>query len=154
MTTIEEQVWDYIDGNGDAAYRLETEKKIAAEPAYSSVYKELMALQQQLLEISLDEPSMSFSRNVMERLSHEAAPVSLKTKTDNRIILAIASFFILAIAAIFIYAISKSHVSAPKIHLTIDMERYLTPTLIKIFLFIDIVIGFLYVDRLLHKKRL
>lgn len=152
MTTIEEQIWDYIDGVGSADHILEIEGKIASDEAYKAVYQELSALHQQIGEISLDEPSMSFSRNVMEMVNLEIAPVSMKTKVDNRIIYGISAFFILAVTAIFIYVLSQLHFTAPKMNVAVNLTSYLTPNLIRGFLFIDVVIGLLYLDRLLRKK--
>lgn len=152
MTTIEEQIWDYIDGIGSVGYRLEIERKIASDEAYKALYQELLALNQQIGEISLDEPSLSFSRNVMEMVKLEIAPVSMKTKVDTRIIYTISAFFIVAITAIFIYVLSQLHFTAPKIDVAVNLTSYLTPNLIRGFLFIDVVIGLLYLDRLLRKK--
>ena len=152
MTTIEEQIWDYIDGIGSAEYISEIEDKIASDEAYKAIYQELSALHQQIGDISLEEPSMSFSRNVMEMVSLEIAPASLKTKVDKRIIYGVSAFFIIAIAAIFIYALSQLQFTGPKVTLTFNLTSYMTPTLFKGFLFADMIIGLLYLDRLLRKK--
>jgi len=152
MKTIEEQIWDYIDGNGNAGQRLEMKKKIAADEAYGSVYRELIIVQQHLGLMDLDEPSMSFGRNVMDLVNQEVPPVALQTKIDKRIISGIAAFFILGIIAIFIFAISQSHFTTSKINISITFSRYLTPAFIKTFLFIDIIIGFLYADSLFRRK--
>lgn len=152
MTTIEEQIWDYIDGIGSAEYRSEIESKIATDEAYKAIYQDLSALHQQIGDIGLDEPSMSFSRNVMEMVSLEIAPVSMKTKVDKRIIYGVSAFFIIAIAAIFIYALSQLNFTASKVTLTFNLTNYMTPALFKGFLFADVIIGLLYLDRLLRKK--
>ncbi|MET1056407.1 MAG: hypothetical protein ABWY16_13960 [Pedobacter sp.] len=154
MKTIEEQIWDYIDGNGGSAQRSETARKIASEEEYQSVYRELLSLQQQFKDISIDEPSMSFSRNVMEIINMEPAPVSLKTKTDKRIILGLAALFILAIGTILAFAIANSHMSAPKFSVDINLSQYLSPTLIKTFVFADIVLAMLYADSLFRRKKM
>lgn len=154
MKTIEEQIWDYIDGNSSTAERSETERRITSEEEYRLVYQELLTLQQQLEQINTDEPSMSFNRNVMNLVSLEKAPVSLKTKTDKRIILGIASFFMLAIASILAYAIANSAFTASKFSINIDFSRYITPTLIRTFVFADLVLLMLYADSLLRRKRL
>lgn len=153
MTTIEEQIWDYVDGCGDADYRSEIHSKIASQQDYKQAYEDVMAIHQQLQHISLEEPSMSFTRNVMELVKLEVAPVSLRTKVDNRIIYSIAAFFILAMLAIFVYTVSQSHFSMPKsdLNLGADLSSHITPMMIKAFLFIDIIIAFLYLDRLLRK---
>lgn len=154
MKTIEEEIWDYIDGNGDTARRSTTERKIATEEVYHTLYHELLVLQHQLQDMSIDEPSMSFSRNVMELVHREPAPVSLKTKTDNRIIMAIAALFIMAIGTILVFAIANSHISAAKFTLNISLNHYMTPTLVKTFVFADIILAMVYTDSLIRRKKM
>ncbi|WP_158796307.1 hypothetical protein [Pedobacter sp. L105] len=156
MTTIEEQIWDYIDGNQDAALRSETAVKIAEDEDYKSVYLELIAIHQQIGEISLDEPSMGFNRKIMELVELEMAPVSLKTKVDHRIIYGIAAFFILVITAIMVGIISQINFTLPKttFRVNVDMKQYFTPTLIRAFIFSDVILGLLYLDGLLRRKKI
>lgn len=155
MNTAEEQLWEYIDGAGDEAFRQAIARKIKEDKDYGNLYANLLLVEQQLQHITLEEPSMSFSRNVMELIQAEPAPVSLKTKTDRRIILGISIFFLVIIATIFGYAISRSHITLntlPSIKFQIDFNQLLSPILLKGFLFIDLVIGLLYADRLFRKK--
>jgi len=153
MTTIEEQIWDYIDGNGDSAYRTEIGAKIATDPLYSETFESCMAIHLEMNEISLDEPSMGFTNRVMDAIEKEPAPVALKTRLDRRIVFSIAGFFIIALLAIVATAISESSLSIGKVSLNIDFERYISPSFIKLFLFIDSCIALLYFDGLLRKKR-
>jgi anti-sigma factor RsiW len=154
MKTIEEEIWDYIDGNSSQAERSETERKIASEEEFQVVYQELLAFQQQLDQVSTDEPSMSFNRKVMDLVSLEKPPVSLQTKTDKRIIFGIASFFLLAIVAILTYAAAKIELTASTTGLNINFSCYITPTLIRTFVFVDLILLMLYADSLLRRKRL
>lgn len=157
MTTIEEQLWDYIDGKGTAAFKSEIEFKIAHDEQYGSVFQDLMNIHEQLGAISLDEPSMSFNRNLMELVQQEIAPVSLKTKVNRRIIYGIGGFFILLLFALLITALLQvkfavPSFTAPQINPAINLSTYLSPTFIKIFIGIDILIGFLYLDVLLRRS--
>lgn len=159
MTTIEEQIWDYIDGNCKLEEKAAIENKIASDKAYSLVYQELLAIDQHLGSIDLDEPSMAFNRKVMGLIDLETAPVSLKTRVDQRIIYGIAAFFILATCSIVVYAISQiqflpltTKLELPTFNL--DFNRYLTPTFIRIFLFVDLFIGFIYLDGFLRRKKI
>jgi len=156
MTTIEEQIWDYIDGNLDNAGQSEIEAKIAVDEHYRSTYLELKAIHQQIGEISLDEPSMAFNRKIMDLVELEIAPVSLKTKVDRRIIYSIAAFFILSAATIFIYSISRIHFTLPKMTEApaLNLNQYLTPALIRGFIFCDVIIGLLYLDGWLRGKKI
>lgn len=157
MKTIEEQIWDYIDGSCDADQRSTIAALIDTDPVYRSTYQELNQIHQMLASEPLDEPSMSFTRNVMEKVQLEVAPVSLKTKVDNKIIYAIGGFFLLSILSIFIYAIINTRGSAmeftlPEVNFSIDITRYVTPLAVKIFLFVDLVLALMYFDRLLRRR--
>jgi len=102
---------------------------------------------------------MSFTRNVMDLVDLEIAPVSLKTKVDQRIILGIAAFFGLAFLAIIVYAITHASYSfadfkMPKLQVNFDVSAYITPTFVKIFLFVDLILGLFYLDGFLRRKTL
>lgn len=153
MKTVEEQIWDYIDGNCSAAESAEIEAKIAADTVYQNVYKEFSELNQQISTIDLDEPSMAFNRNIMEMIKLEAAPVSLKTKLDNKIIYSIAAFFAVLVLIILGYSVSHATFTESKSFVNVDITRFITPAMIKIFIFADILIGFLFLDSLLRRKK-
>jgi hypothetical protein len=157
MKTIEEQIWDYLDGSCDAAERIEIATKIDTDPIYRTIYQELSHIHTLLTAEQLEEPSMSFTRNVMEQVQLEIAPVSLKTKVDNKIICAIGGSFLLSFLAIFIYALVNSTGSSieftlPALQFNIHISQYVTPLAVKIFLFVDLVLALMYFDRLLRRK--
>ncbi len=154
MINIEEQIWDYIDGNLTEDQQTAIQHKIATDETYKSVYQELLAIHQQMETMELEEPSMSFTRNVMEQVQLEMAPVSLKTKVDGRIIYCISGFFILLLLSVLIYVISQSHLTLSKWTFSIDIERFITPVSIRTFFFIDLIIGFLCIDKLVRRKRI
>ncbi|RZK48418.1 MAG: hypothetical protein EOO87_20570, partial [Pedobacter sp.] len=103
MNTIEQQLWDYIDGNLDEIQRKNIEEKIESNAAVKLQYEELLNLNFAFSEMELDEPSMSFTRNVMENVALEPAPVSLKTRVDTRIIFSIGAFFVISILGLLGY---------------------------------------------------
>lgn len=107
--------------------------------------------------MELEEPSMSFTRNVMEQVKLEKLPVSLKTRVDNRIIYGIAAIFGLFIAGVIIYAIANTTVSYELPEFKIDfsgaVDKTLTPEFLIAFLFIDVVIALVYFDSILRRKR-
>ena len=156
MRTIEEEIWDYIDGSCSENEKLLMEAKLANDDSYQTIYKELSAINQHLNNIDLDEPSMAFNKNVMNIIATEIAPVALKTKVDQRIIYSIGAFFMITLLSILIYAISQSHFSVPKLEMkiNIDFQQYLTPALMKGFVFIDVLVGFLYFDKFLRRKNI
>lgn len=107
--------------------------------------------------MEMEDPSMSFTRNVMEQIKLEKQPVALKTRVDNRIIYGIAAIFGAFIAGVFIYAIANSTVTYElpkvKIDLTGAVDKTLTPGFLTAFLFIDVVIALIYFDSILRRKK-
>lgn len=156
MNTIEQQLWDYIDGNLNEIQRKSIEEKIAMDAAVKLQYEELLKFNSSLNEMEINEPSMSFTRNVMESVALETAPVSLKTKVDNRIIFSIGGFFVLSILGLLGYVLVNSTISMPDFgkffNNKFDLEKYLTPTAMYVFVGLDIVLGLVFMDYVLRRK--
>ncbi|RZK39944.1 MAG: hypothetical protein EOO90_16910 [Pedobacter sp.] len=156
MSTIEEQIWNYIDGTCTSEEKIKIESKLAYDQHYREVYQELLLVNEELQKIELDEPSMSFTRNVMDKVNLELKPVALKTKVDTRIVQGIAAFFVLALLSVSVYTISTSDLSFkmdfPKINLWTDISKYIDSTAIKVFLFIDLAIALVFFDSMLRKR--
>lgn len=156
MNTIEEQLWSYIDGNCTSEEKIEIETKIAVNSQYQTLYQELLAVHNELNQLDFEEPSMSFTRNVMDKVNLELKPVRLKTKIDYRIIYSIGAFFALSILGIFTYAIATntSSFDFQMPDLNFDASKYINATTIQIFLLVDVALGLLYLDGFLRKRNL
>lgn len=156
MNTIEQQLWDYIDGNLDEIQRKNIEEKIESNAAVKLQYEELLNLNFAFSEMELDEPSMSFTRNVMENVALEPAPVSLKTRVDTRIIFSIGAFFAISILGLLGYILYNSTFTMPNFgkYFTADfnLDKYITPTAIYVFIGLDIIIGLIFMDYVLRRK--
>ena len=109
-----------------------------------------------LKSIELDEPSMSFTRNVMERVELEMAPVALKTKVNKQIIYSIAAFFVACILGIFVYALVNSSFdySWSKIELDLGQatDKITSLQFLKLFLMLDAVIALIWLDSVLRRR--
>lgn len=156
MNTIEQQLWDYIDGNLDEFSKKAIEEKIESDVRIKAQYEELLKLNSAFSGLDLDEPSMSFTRNVMESIALAPAPVAMKTKVDKKIIYAIGGFFIVSLLFLFGYALYSSNLSMPKLDFNsifnFNLDRYITPTVLYSFLFFDLVIGLVFLDQFLRKR--
>jgi hypothetical protein len=109
----------------------------------------------ELLEgMSLEEPSMSFTRNVMDQVNLEIPPVSIKTKVDRRIIIGLASTFIISMVLVVSYAILNSTLTfeLPQLKMETNFDKDVSSMIVKVFLFVDLVIGLLYFEEKRHKK--
>lgn len=159
MNTIEQRICDYLDNACTVQERKAIEALIATDPAYRSVYDELIAVNGYFSKMELDEPSMGFTRNLMEKLRTEPVPGSLKQLIDKRIIYAIAGFFLLTILVLLLMMFSQVNWAAP---LNPDLQAYSLPdvnigsyinnTMINCFFFIDVILGLYVLDGLLRKK--
>ncbi|WP_316830315.1 hypothetical protein [Pedobacter aquatilis] len=156
MNTIEQQLWDYIDGNLDETQRKSIEEKIENDVSVKLQYEELLSVNLVFSEMGLDEPSMSFTRKVMDNIALQPVPVSLKIKVDNRIVFSITAFFVLSITAILGYILYKTTFSMPDFgkyfSVKLNINELLTPTSLYIFLGADLVLGLIFIDYILRKK--
>lgn len=156
MNLIEQQLWDYIDGNLNDAERNGIEHLLATNIDIKQQYEELLLVNETLSGIEIDAPSMSFTRNVMESIAIEPAPIMLKTKVDTRIIFGIATFFLVSILGIFGYVISTTTFTIPNFEqyfsLNFSIDKYITPTALYVFIGIDLILALIFMDYFLRKK--
>lgn len=156
MNTIEQQLWDYIDGKLNESSKKAIEEKIESNAGIKAQYEQLLKLNSAFNALDLDEPSMSFTRNVMESIALAPAPVAMKTKVDKKIIYGIGGFFVLSLLSLFGYVIYNSTLSMPKFgfntNLNFRVDQYITPTVLYSFLFFDLVVGLVFLDLFLRKK--
>lgn len=154
MIKQEEQLWNYIDGLCSVAEEQEIEAKLAADPAFEQLYFQLLEVNNQLeTHLELDEPSMSFTRNVMEDVQHEMAPIALKTKVDNRIIYLIGGFFSLSLLGLLIFAFSTANfkMKMPDVNLTKNIDALVSPSAVMIFAVINAALLLIYLDSFMRK---
>lgn len=156
MNTIEQQLWDYIDGNLDGTQAKAIEQKIESDVEIKAQYEEFLNLNLAFNQLELDEPSMSFTRNVMESVALEPAPVALKTKVNSAIIYSIGGFFMLSLSAILGFVLYQADISFKDFDFgttfKLNIDQYFTPTMLYAFLFADLVIGLVFLDYFLRKK--
>jgi hypothetical protein len=156
MSLIEEQIWDYIDGNCTLAEKTAIAEKIATNEEYSRVYEALKLVNKQLMELDIEEPSMSFSRNVMHQIKEELKPVALQTKVNDKIVYAIASLFGAVLLMLFGYAISISdfnfNFEVPSFSFSQVVQSFIDQLNLQIFLFIDVALMLVFLDSYLRKQ--
>lgn len=158
MNTIEEQLWNYIDGSCTAGEKLAVEAELANNVQYHHTYLELMAVHAELQQLELEEPSLSFTRNVMEQVKLELPPVALKTKVDHRIIYGIGAFFVLSLLGILGYVIASSKLdfnfSMPKMDFTLDTHKLTSSISIQVFVLFDALLVLICLDGLLRRGKI
>src|SRR4030095_12055177 len=103
---MEERLWNYIDGVNSEEEKSLIEKLLASDAAFKAKYQELLGLQQLLGKVELEEPSMRFTRNVMEEVAKYSVAKATSKYINKRIIWAIAAFFFIMIGAMLVYGFS------------------------------------------------
>lgn len=158
MNTIEEKLWNYIDGNCSLGEQQAIEQLIAQNEVYRRKYDELLQLNQDFSLSEVDEPPMAFTYKVMETIRKENAMKPLRARIDDRIIWGIAAFFIITVAALLIYTLSTVSWSyGHKVEIPLKVEAaklngiFLGPVG-KGFLFFDIIMGLFLIDHYLRGR--
>lgn len=160
MNSIEEKLWNYLDGTCSQEEHEAISHLIATDQTYQQKYQELRAFNQELENMELDAPPMAFTYNVMEAIRTDEASKPLKANIDHRIIKAIAAFFIGTIAILLIIALTNS--AADNVHETVqipvkveipNLKNYFSGPVMKGFLFFDVVLALFLFDGYLRKKQ-
>ena len=158
---MESRLWEYIDGIASPAESTVIGKLIAEQQLWKERYEELKSLQELMLSSHLEEPSMRFTKNVMEEIARLQISPAAGNYINKRVIWGIAGFFIASILAFVIYSVGlvdwgTSTPANPAYKLDIrqpDYSRIFTSTYASVFLMVNIILGLFLLDRFLANKR-
>jgi len=104
---MEARLWDYIDGISEASEKALIEKLVNDNAEWRSRYKELLELHQLVQSSELEEPSMRFTKNVMEEISRLHIAPAAKSYINKRVIWGIGGTFLAMIVGFLIYAVAQ-----------------------------------------------
>ena|ERR1022692_1085842 len=161
---IEERLWDYIDGSSNADEKSAIEKLIQSNLEWKHKYHELLEAHQLMQSTELEEPSMRFTKNVMEEIAKYHVAPATRSYINKKIIWGIGGFFILMIAGFLIYSLAQINWAAesatPKI-LTeynntmdkVNWGRFFNNTYTNIFMMVNVVLGLMMLDIYLTRKK-
>lgn len=165
MNLIEEKIWDYIDGFCTLKEQETIKQLIANDPVYRDKYVELMALQENMNYLELDEPTMAFTNQVMDKISLQSKTLSASVTIDMRIIYGISAllgFMLLASLTFTAFQVDWSAISfSMPANFKIDYDALISEiqissnaktTLIYCFFIFDIIAGLIMLDRYLRNK--
>jgi hypothetical protein len=158
MSSIEEKLWNYIDGSCSADEQQAISLLIEHDEMYRDKYLELLQLNQDFASMELEEPPMAFTYNVMETIRTENAQKPLKAAINTNIIKGISGFFVFTILTLLFFLLSNIHWTSAStgIHLTSftlpDISKYLTGPVMQGFLFFDVVLALFLFDTYLRKR--
>ena len=161
MNMIEQQIWDYLDGICSEHERKKIALLIETDPEYRVVYADLKNLHRDLGQMELDEPSMSFTRNVMDQVTPLPVPGSIRSLIDKRIIYGIAGFFLLSIVLLLTLVFSQidwsqqASAALPEFKMPqVNYRSLMDSTYLRMFFFADLILGLYILDSVMRKKLL
>jgi len=108
----------------------------------------------------LEQPSMRFTKNVMEEIAKYHIAPATKKYINQKIIWGIAAFFITMIVGFLVYAISQidwlagSTESGIGIDFTlVDYSRMFNNSFVNAFMMLNVILGLMLFDRYLDMKK-
>ncbi|MBL7743579.1 MAG: hypothetical protein JNN00_08930 [Chitinophagaceae bacterium] len=159
MHNMEERLWSYIDGAVDAAERTVIEKLLQENAEWKAKYHELLEVNSLLQSSELEEPSMRFTKNVMEEIAKTHIAPATRTYINKNIIRGIFIFFITLLVAFLAYGFgqidwtAKGDTNIPVDLSKVDYSKFFNNTYLNVFMMINVVLGLFLLDRYLANKR-
>ena len=159
--SIEERLWNYIDGVSGGEEKTAIEQLLESNVGWQRKYRELLEIHELLHSSELEEPSLRFTRNVMEEIAkHQIAPAT-KSYLNKRIIYGLGTFFVTMVLGFLIYGLGQTDWSAagntnvkmPVDFDSVDFSKFFNNTYVNIFMMINVVLGLGLLDRYLSKKK-
>ena len=156
---IDERLWEYIDGFSSAEERSAIEKLVETNSQWKEKYRELLEVHQLVQSSALEEPSLRFTKNVMEEIAKYHIAPATKTYINKKIIWGITTFFLVLIIGFLIYGFgqvnwsAKSDTNLPIDLSKLDFSKFFNNTYVNIFMMINVVLGLMLLDRYLASKR-
>jgi len=156
---IDDRLWEYIDGSNSVEEKSAIEKLIETNKQWKEKYHELLELHQLVQSSALEEPSLRFTKNVMEEIAKYQIAPATKAYVNNKIIWGIGIFFITLVIGFLIYGFGQVDWSASgneKLPIDIskvDYGKFFNNTYVNVFMMINVVLGLMLLDRYLAAKK-
>ncbi|HEY0434593.1 MAG TPA: hypothetical protein VGC95_12005 [Chitinophagaceae bacterium] len=158
---LEPRLWEYIDGLGSAEERAAIEIAIHSRPAWKTKYDELMEIHQLVQTSALDEPSLRFTKNVMEEIAKYKIAPATKSYIDQKVVWGLGIFFVAMIVGFLIYGFGQADwTSTQQIEGVIpaevtkfDFTKFFNNAWVNVFLMINVVLGLMLLDRYLDARK-
>jgi preprotein translocase subunit Sss1 len=158
---MEARLWDYIDGLSDQKEKTVIEKLIEEQAIWRAKYNELLDLHQMINGSELEQPSMRFTKNVMDEIAKYQIAPATKNYINNKVIWGIGIFFLAIIVGFLIYGIGQidwtsasDNSSTFGFDLTnVDYSKMFNNNVMNVVMMLNVVLGLMLLDRFLNNKK-
>lgn len=161
--SIEERLWDYIDGLASPEEKSAIEQLIESNIEWRRQYHELLEVHQLMSNsLELDEPSMRFTQNVMEDIARYQIAPATKNYINKKVVWGIVSFFVLTIVGFLIFILGQMVTTGGSgntaLPFNLDPDRLnfgkaFSSTYATVFVMINAVLGLVLLDMYLNNKK-
>lgn len=159
---MEERLWDYIDGLSSAEEKSTIAQLIATNAEWKAKHQELLETHELVSSrLELDEPSMRFTKSVMEEIGRQQIAPATRTYIDKKIIWGISLFFLTMILGFLVYVLAQVNWSSgsstgnlitkdiPKV----DWSSIFNSTYTNVFVMVNAILGLMLLDMYLTRKK-
>jgi hypothetical protein len=157
--TMEERLWEYIDGRGPATDRNVVEELIASSQEWRNKYQELLEVHKLLQASEIEAPSLRFTKNVMEEISRLQIAPATRSYINRRIVWGIGLFFITMVIGFLVYGFGQMNWTTTGEDLVteniqkINLGNFFNNTWVNVFMMINVVLGLILLDNFLSNKK-
>lgn len=156
---MEARLWDYLDGLSDSAEKSVIEQLIRDDAEWRLKYEELLEVKQLLTADDLEEPSMRFTKNVMDEIARQHIAPATRSYINNNIIRGLAIFFVSMIVGFLAYGFGQVDFSAGKeTKLPVDISNldysvFFNNNYINAFMMLNMILGLFLLDQYLSSRK-
>jgi hypothetical protein len=145
----EEQMWEVIDGFASPEILHKHNQLLLTDPEYKAEFQQYTFLEEQLLKLDLEVPSMRFTENVIDDVL-QIKKLDVKKDKSPAIYLAAMVMLSLLLVKLFSTVSAPSNDSNP-----VDNEGFLSllanPFLINGFIVVNVILFFVLLDKKIAK---
>jgi len=147
------QLWAYIDKQCSDAEMQRIAALIAADKSWEAQYNELLAFHKEISTAEPEQPSMRFTRNVMDAIGATQVAPATKSYVNLWVVRGVAAMFALLLIGAVIYMLrdidwtSHSTSPLPGIARKIDMSNWWT-----VILAVNVVLLILFIEAILRRR--
>jgi hypothetical protein len=145
----EEQMWEVIDGMASPEILQKHNQLLLADPEYKAEFQQYTFLEQQLLKLDLEVPSMRFTENVIDNALQIK---KLDVKKDKSPAIYLAAMVMLSLLLVKLFSTVSESTNSPN---PIENEGFMSilvnPFLINGFIVVNVILLFVLLDKKIAK---
>jgi len=156
---MEERLWEYLDGSSTPDETRAIESFLRENEVWKKKYHELLEVRELLAGSELDQPSLRFTRNVMEEISRLHVAPAARNYINKKIVWGIGFFFIAMILSILVFAIGEMNFSSGEPSVIgknlnkVDFSKIFSNTWVNALMMVNVVLGLFLLDNYLNSRR-